>query len=421
MDSPKPEINIDIVILGGGIAGLWLLNYLRKHSYSVLLFEANQLGSAQTIASQGMIHGGIKYALSGMLTGASEAIADMPHHWRSCLAGNGDVDLTQANILSESFYLWSNGSVGANMKTFFASKATRGRVDLVSRANYPPVFQHESFKGSLYQLQDIVLDVPSVVQSLFLNYADCIYKFDWHNSHFEQANGGKVVGMVATDGQASYRVNAQAMVFTAGQGNEAVLKRLDIKQPHMQRRPLKQVIVKHTNQYKLYAHCMGNSMDASPRLTISSHPNGDDMVWYLGGDLATNGVHLSDEQLIAKAQQELDTLFPWLDFNSAQWATYAIDRAEPKQRLLLKPDKAFVQLAKGHDNLLVAWPTKLTLAPNLAIETLTLLQKQHIVPKYANSTLNMIKPAIAATVWSSATDRKAGLQNSAISQPNNAC
>ena len=68
----------DIAILGGGIAGLWLLNLLAKRGYSVLLIEKEALGSGQTIASQGMIHGGIKYALGGFLSDASETISAMP-------------------------------------------------------------------------------------------------------------------------------------------------------------------------------------------------------------------------------------------------------------------------------------------------------------------------------------------------------
>ena len=48
-----------IIIIGGGIAGLWMLNRLRAEGYDVMLLEKNQLGAGQTIASQGMIHGGI--------------------------------------------------------------------------------------------------------------------------------------------------------------------------------------------------------------------------------------------------------------------------------------------------------------------------------------------------------------------------
>ena len=83
-----------IAIIGGGISGLWLLNVLGNLGYSVVLLEQEALGQAQTFASQGMIHGGIKYALGGFTTPASESIASMPETWRQCLAGGGPLPLT---------------------------------------------------------------------------------------------------------------------------------------------------------------------------------------------------------------------------------------------------------------------------------------------------------------------------------------
>jgi hypothetical protein len=46
--------------------------------FSTVLVESASLGGGQSMKSQGIIHGGTKYALHGALTGASEAIADMP-------------------------------------------------------------------------------------------------------------------------------------------------------------------------------------------------------------------------------------------------------------------------------------------------------------------------------------------------------
>ena len=75
MQAPEPpQLHIDILIFGGGIAGLWTLARLRKEGYSCLLLESNSLGAGQTIASQGIIHGGIKYALTGQASAASKAL-----------------------------------------------------------------------------------------------------------------------------------------------------------------------------------------------------------------------------------------------------------------------------------------------------------------------------------------------------------
>ncbi|MHA5864347.1 FAD-dependent oxidoreductase, partial [Pseudomonas aeruginosa] len=82
-------LSTDILIVGGGIAGLWLNARLRRAGYATVLVESASLGGGQSVKSQGIIHGGAKYALHGALTGASEAIADMPRRWRACLGSDG--------------------------------------------------------------------------------------------------------------------------------------------------------------------------------------------------------------------------------------------------------------------------------------------------------------------------------------------
>jgi len=395
------DVTTDIVIIGGGIAGLWLLNRLQRAGYQALLFEQGELGGGQSIASQGMIHGGIKYALGGMLTGASEAIADMPAHWRECLAGNGDVDLSDVPVLSENFYIWSTQSIGSRLGSFFASKLSRGRVEAVAPNARPTVFNNNQFSGKLYSLVDLVLDVPAVIAKLAKNCAGSIFSIDWQHSQLQRSEDGAVTHLnIATAQGVALRIAAKQFVFTAGEGNEQLLASLNKQQPAMQRRPLKQVLVKHPLDLPLYAHCMGSN--PSPRLTVSSHRCSDGQwVWYLGGDLATEGVASADQALIGKAQSELAALFPWLDFGDSQWATLTIDRAEPKQRGILKPDRAFAQSAG--DNIIAAWPTKLTLSPHLADEVLALLQGAGINPGQADATAAMLRqlptPTIASPCW----------------------
>src|SRR3990167_10670739 len=88
----KKAVAADIVIFGGGIAGLWLLNRLRQAGFSVILLESGYLGGGQTHKAQGILHGGMKYALQGAFTRDAQAIADMPEIWKQCLQGKGEID-----------------------------------------------------------------------------------------------------------------------------------------------------------------------------------------------------------------------------------------------------------------------------------------------------------------------------------------
>ena len=418
-------LSCDIAIIGGGIAGLWLLNRLINNGYNAILFESKALGSDQTVASQGMIHGGIKYTLSGAFTSASEAIADMPAHWQACMEGKGNVDLQGAQTLSDHFYMWSSNSALSKMTTFLASKATRGRISKVHDNECPAIFQNNQFKGSLYKLVDMVLDVPSVVKTLADNCQGRIFKIDWnkaqwhhgsdepHESNKHAVSNKQVALDFLYDGQ-NYRLKAKQFVLTAGQGNEGILQELGIDSPKMQCRPLQQVMIKHNYPHAFYGHCLG--AETTPRLTISSHPcnykksnyeQGNDeqnQIWYLGGTLAEKGANLPPETLIANAKKELEELMPWVDLSEAQWATLPVNRAEPKQLNFARPDKAFTSITKECPNVIVAWPTKLTLCPNLADEIITLLDQQKVTSS-SSPTPNLhflSTPPIAPTPWQTA-------------------
>jgi glycine/D-amino acid oxidase-like deaminating enzyme len=392
------DLYYDLIIIGGGIAGLWLLNDLCQRGYNAILFEKNALGSDQTIASQGMIHGGVKYALSGALNKSSETIGDMPPLWEICLQGNGPVDLSKTKVLSDAFYLWSTQSLGSKLTSFFATKALRGRAEKVKGENRPEVFQHTDFKGNIYKLIDLVLDVPSLVANLAENYRSRIFKIDWREASLETDIRGLV----------SLKINnkhlcAQRFIFSAGEGNEQLLSQLGCSEPKMQRRPLQQVVVKHDYLQPIYAHCMGTK--PFPRLTISSHKTKDDRaVWYLGGDLATENVNTPANQLIDRAKEELFELFPWVDFGNTEWKTIKFNRAEPKQKNLIKPDKAFADNATGVSNVVVCWPTKLTLAPSLAIEVNQLLNRDEVLPRHSDKEVtdalaDIEFPDIAIPFW----------------------
>ena len=388
---------VDVVIFGGGIAGLWLLNRLRNSGIDAILLEANALGTGQTIASQGMVHGGIKYALGGALTGASESIAAMPAHWRSCLRGEGDVDLRGASILSEAFYMWSPGGIGSRVTSFLASKVTRGRVDNLKRNEYPAPFNQPSFRGKVYRLVDLVLDVPSLLKTLYSNHRSHVFKIDAGNIGWHCENG-EVKRIELRHEGSNVVIEPRQVVFAAGEGNDSLMKAIGISTPAMQRRPLQQVIVKHGYPFPLYAHCIGTN--TSPRLTISSHPCKDGQwVWYLGGDLATDGTNDTPQVLIEKAKKELGELFHWLDFRNAQWRTIKLDRAEPLHKQLLKPDNAFAETSNKLRNVTIAWPTKLTLAPDMADRVIKLLPA-FPPARRTHEALNVLpKPTIATAPW----------------------
>ena len=117
------QLHFDVVIFGGGAAGLWLLDELVRDGYDAVLLEANALGSGQTVASQGIIHGGLKYTLTGLFNPSADAIKEMPGLWRDCMAGTRLPDLTATQRRSDFCYLWSTQSLMSKAGMFAASHA----------------------------------------------------------------------------------------------------------------------------------------------------------------------------------------------------------------------------------------------------------------------------------------------------------
>ncbi|MEE4070810.1 NAD(P)/FAD-dependent oxidoreductase [Pseudomonas viridiflava] len=382
-------ISTDVLIVGAGVAGLWLNARLRRQGFSTVLVESASLGGGQSLKSQGIIHGGAKYALHGALSGASEAIADMPRRWREALDGKGELDLSGVRLLSDAHYLWSPGTIAGNLTSFFASKAVRGRVDQVKGEQLPPALQHPKFKGKVYRLAELVVDVPSLINRLAELAGDSLLAGKQIEPLYE---GDELVGL-RVDGT---DIHAQRIVLSAGGGNADLLKAVGISQPQMQRRPLHMVLVKGPTLKPLYAHCLGGG--TKPRITVTTHPAADGQwVWYLGGDLAeADGVAREPEAQIAVARKELEALLPWVDLSQAQWATLRVDRAEPAQSGLVRPDNAFLDSQK---RLMVGWPTKLALAPDFADRVLSVLSREGIHPTPQPALANVPKPPIAVPVW----------------------
>ena len=383
------SLSTDILIVGGGIAGLWLNARLRRLGYATLLVENASLGGGQSLKSQGIIHGGAKYALHGALTGASEAIADMPRRWREAIEGSGELDLLGVRLLSEAHYLWSPGSLAGNLTSFFASKAVRGRVDQVKGEQLPPALQHPKFKGKVYRLAELVLDVPSLISRLTTLAGDSLLAGQTITPLRED---GELVGL-CVDGR---DIRARRVVLSAGRGNADLLADLGVEQPRQQLRPLHMVLVKGRGLKPLYAHCLGGG--PKPRITVTSHPAADGQwVWYLGGDIAeADGVARSEAAQIAAAQMEVQQLLPWIDLSDARWATLRVDRAEPAQSGLVRPDNAFLA---EQGSLLVGWPTKLALSPDFADRVIAALERDGIQPGTHAPLPELPRPPQAQPVW----------------------
>jgi hypothetical protein len=335
----------DIIIHGGGIAGLWTLARLKNLGYDALLVEPNAIGGVQTIASQGIIHSGLKYAIGGKVNSLAREISAMPDVWRDALNGSGPVDLSKAKTTADTQYLMiPKGMVGSILKigakSFFGTE--------VEKIKWPPEVSASGFQGTLVDMGEPVFDVPSVVRALAEPYMNCIRK--------------------SADG-----VRAAKHIYTAAGGN-------DESGIETQRRPLLMGLLKNP-PFPLWVHLVGPS--DKPIATITTHQmeNGE-MAWYFGGQVAERGKNENPDDVYKAMFDALKKYMPLTEIENAELAVLPIDRIEAKPSVGVMPDTPVLH-NKGDK--LYAWPTKLTFAPMMADKIVEELASQNISPSHNHS------------------------------------
>ena len=341
MGDPR-RIDVDVAIVGAGIAGLWIGNLLAQRSLSLAICESGAIGGTQTVASQGIIHGGLKYALGGKGNRASEALAAMPARWRACLAGEGEIDLRGVPVHAEHMALFAPDAT-AKVRALFASRLFRQcrRLDASAKSPY--------LRGFLAELDDFVLDVPALIRRL----AEPLLPRLIPATILPE---GLVAGPqgIAAIRAPEVHIEARAFVFAAGSGNEALAKQVGFAGVEMVRCPLRQTSVRLRARPQVFAHCLQGSFGASPDMTITSHGH----TLYIGGQVAEDGTERGAAEQVAVVAQLLKRMFPALDLDGAHFEAHRLVRAEPAQR-------SGEPLAVRHGNCVLCWPLKLALAPRL--------------------------------------------------------
>ncbi len=387
------KCNPDIVIFGAGIAGLWAFNRFKAMGYDVLLLESDSIGCGQTVASQGIIHSGLKYAFAGKINKLAQSISAMPDLWRAALRGEGDVDLSAAQTTATSQYLMIPGGLMAGLVKLVTKQALGNNVHEVKKTDWPQEIKDSGFKGTVVFMDEPVLDIPSVLRALAEPYKSSIRHIDTPDDP---------LGFMKRHG-----IEPQQIIFTGAASNHAIAKASgEDNGLETQARALLMGMLKPA-PYELYAHLVGNS--DKPVATITTHKteNGE-LVWYLGGGAAEREKESDPQDVYKAVHKGFAKYLPAVDLSNVEWATLPIDRIEGKSDIDgWMPDTPTIHSV---DNTHYCWPTKLTFAPLLSDR---LLEKLDIKPSGTQTDWSFLPEVnYTQTPWDSIKDWATWTKNS---------
>jgi glycerol-3-phosphate dehydrogenase len=381
---------VDVLIFGGGAAGLWCLDRFRRSGYRAILLESSALGAGQTIQAQGIIHGGGKYALRGVRDFAAvRATSAMPERWRKSLSGDHLPRLTGTRVLAEQCHLWMpRGSFLATAQAWgFGAVVRRARLlatepRKLDESCWPDVLYRDA--AAVFSLSEPVISTGSFLMELAAQHNDEIYLTP-HDIAFR--GGAWHINQIA--------IAARATVLTAGAGNAALLREAGIEAELMQRRPLTMILLRGALP-PFFGHCV---IGGKAQLTITTPAPG---IWQIGGEIAERLAR--EENSSAARRQALDEIarrMPSLNLSATEIALYRAERAEAKTADLRRPSGVHAcYVAPG---LVAAWPTKLCLTPVLADEVFDLVSRELKSPTGDHEEpLPWPKPKVATYPWEEA-------------------
>jgi glycerol-3-phosphate dehydrogenase len=347
---------------------LWLLDELHRAGRSVVLLEAGALGAGQTIASQGIIHGGLKYTLHGIFSRSAACIRDMPLVWRECLAGKCEPDLRNTIVRSECCYLWRTESVASRLGMIGAKVGLRVSAESLDDGQRPDILA--DCPGTVARMAEQVISPASFIETLAMRHQARILKIDRDlGLKFISDGPGNVERVELADAISNSRLTLlpRFTIFAAGAGNSELRRRVGLPHESMQRRPLHMALVRG-DLPRLNGHCVDG---AKTRVTITADADSrGTTVWQIGGQLAEDGVALDEAAFAARTRTELAAAIPGLKLDDLEWASYRVDRAEGRTLGGGRPES--IQILRD-GNTLTAWPTKLALVPELARQAMASL------------------------------------------------
>jgi glycine/D-amino acid oxidase-like deaminating enzyme len=373
-DSDRPPvIDADVLIVGGGIQGLWLLGALRREGCQALLVECRALGGGQTCHSHVYVHQGYLYreAQAALAT----RLHDVNRLWNDWFAAH----LAVVRGHMPSHYGFSNPADAAQKVLLWDALGLR-----IEHVTTPPAALRSSAATTLFRTPETCLVGESLIDQLragndaAMGLVRSVERIEVRGG----MHGGRIeeVEVVGDPGHAMI-IRPRAVALTAGVGNQVLLDLAAAGRRTL--KPLMEDLQQIRKGHMLVAK--GRRADLEPLTGVFPDLGGlfivsreiaeEDAVVWLVSDNRSPPVGTADDWIAWDAERWLERVLVNLErlapvfFRGAaaparfSWGVYEAPKSEGRQSGSL-PDDARVERC-GLDNLWTIWPTKLTLVPRV--------------------------------------------------------
>jgi glycine/D-amino acid oxidase-like deaminating enzyme len=221
--APGEILQPDVLIIGGGVQGLWLLNELHREGYQAILLERRALGDGQTCHSHVYLHQGHLYRDVGL----AERLRDVTRQWSDWLGSRSSPRLG----VIPSYFGFANPGDAQQKEALWNDP--RLSLDYVPGPARPP---HALAGGAVRDFltsREVCLDGEWLIEELrrdvdpLIGRIDAIrtIRVDTAGVVGGTVQGGRVeeVHAVLPDGAGLAVFRPRALVLAAGTGNQPLL------------------------------------------------------------------------------------------------------------------------------------------------------------------------------------------------------
>lgn len=359
---------LDVLVIGGGIQGIWTLNKLTKSGYSVILITNSLLGNGQTFDSQLYKHRGHFYNNVEM----AQHLKETDQEWNE-LVTSSKISKTQ----DQAFLGFHPEDAGKWRSTWDQAGLDYSLIDL---QEIPQAFKEGELKrGLFYHTNESCLNGRELVGKL----AEPVKGLIFHGqiTRFE-ATHGQVKGVHAViDGQ-KYAFTPKYVVLTAGCGNQDLLHQITKDEPELFHKTQGIQQLRRCQVLCLKGKNLPSTTCLFPglQLFVGCRQVEGENIWLVtyGFDdpieLDVNSEIPLDQKRLQRSIKQLQRVIPDILNRDLDFAIYPAVKAESKALGSgFRPNDVFVDNC-GLNNVLTVYPTKLSLVPRSTTKIVNRIQ-----------------------------------------------